>query len=57
MLKYKDMVTRKDIDIDSGNMETFVLALILLLSHCVTLGKPLFFFLLQLSLSRVYWMG
>lgn len=29
MLKYKNMLTRKAIDINSGNMETFVLVLIL----------------------------
>lgn len=39
MLKYKNIATRKAVDIDSGNMETFVLVLILLLVHCMTLGK------------------
>lgn len=33
MLKYENMVTRKANDIDSGDMETFVLVLILLLIH------------------------
>lgn len=50
MLKYKNMVTRKAIDIDSGNMETFVLVLILWLIHCMTLEKSPAFFLIQLSL-------
>lgn len=50
MLKYKNMVTRKAIDNNSGNMETFVLVLILLLFHCMTLEKSSAFFLIQLFL-------
>lgn len=39
MLTHKNTVTRKAIDTDSGNKETFVLALILLLIHCMTQRK------------------
>ena len=50
MLKCKNIVTRKAIDIDSGNMEIFVLVLILLLIHCMTLEKSPALFLILLSL-------
>lgn len=53
MLKYENMVTRKANDIDSGDMETFVLVLILLLIHWTTLRKSPAFFLLS-CLVTVY---
>lgn len=54
MFKYKNIVIRKVVDIDLGNMEIFVLVLILLLVYCMILGKIIcFFFVLVIFLLCV----